>query len=80
MIGRVSAHVTDADGQPIFHAEDSQLRYRILLKELDDKFLGIPESEEIAGRTEVFFGHGLREIEDEHQMADDASLEGRGVS
>lgn len=76
----VSAHITDADGQPVFHAENAQLRYRVLFEELDDKLLGKAQSQEVACRPEVFFCHGLREVEYEHQVADDASLERRGVA
>lgn len=38
------------------------------------------EGEEVPCWAEVFFGHGEGEVEDEEDVADDASLEGGGVA
>lgn len=79
MVVGIPAHVADANGQTVAHAYNSQLGDGILLKEFGDKFGGVSQRQKISCRTEVFFGHCYREVDDEDKMADDAPLEGSGV-
>lgn len=75
----VAAHVADADGEAVAHTDDAELRDGVLLEELGDEFLGVAKGEQVAGGQEVFLQHGGGEVDDEDQVADDASLEGCGV-
>lgn len=76
----VAAHVADADGDAVAHADDAELRDGVLLEVFGDEFAGVAEREEVSCGTEVFLDHGEGEVEDEHEVADDSSLEGRCVS
>lgn len=80
MVGGVSTHVTDANRDPIAHAEDTQVRDRVLLEELGDELRGIATGEDVSCRSEVFLHHGKREIQDQHEVANDASLQWRRIS
>lgn len=75
----VSRHVADTNGDSISHAYYAQLRDGVLFKIFTDKGLGVEEGQQVAGRSKVFFIHGQRHIEDEDEVADDASLERSGV-
>lgn len=75
----VAAHVADADGEAVAHADDAELGDGVLLEELGDEFLGVAKGEQVAGGQEVFLQHGGGEVDDEDEVADDASLEWCGV-
>ena len=79
VVGGVAAHVCDADGETVAHADDAELGDGVLFEELGDEILGVAEGEQVAGGEEVFLGHGGGEVDDEDEVADDASLEGGGV-
>jgi len=79
MLARVPTHITNAHRKAIPHANDSQLRDRVLLEELRYKFGGIPDREQISIGAQVFLGHRGGEVDDEDEMPDDAPLEGGGV-
>ena len=61
----IAAHVADADGKAVAHADDAELGDGVLLEELGDEVLGVTEGEQIAGGEEVFLRHGGGEIDDE---------------
>ncbi len=79
MGGGIARHVTDSGCDTIAHAYYSQLRYRVLLEELPNKGFGIRKRQEVPGGTKVFLDHGNGHVEDEDEVADDASLEGCSV-
>ena len=75
----VARHITNSDGETITHADDTELGDGILLEKLGDKFLAEAQSKEVACWAEIFFRHGGGEVDDEDQMANNASLEGSGI-
>lgn len=75
----VAAHVADANGEAVAHADDAELGDGVLLEELGDEFLGVAEGQQVAGWEEIFLGHGGGEVDDEDEVAYNASLEGCGV-
>lgn len=79
MVVGVSAHVRNAHSKAIAHADDAELRDRVLFEELGDEVAGVADGEEVAGGSEVFLLHCDGEVEDEDYMADNASLERGGV-
>jgi len=80
VLAGVPADVADAHRDAVAHADDAQLRDGVLLKVLGDEFRGVAEREEVARGTEVLLRHGEGEVEDQDQMPDDASLQGRCIS
>ena len=79
MVVGVSGHVTDAHRNAITHAYYAELGYRVLFEVLVNECRGVNEGQEVSSRPEIFLIHGKGDIEDEDEMADDASLEGCGV-
>jgi len=79
MLARVPTHITNAHRKAIPHANDCQLRDRVLLEELRYKFGGIPDREQISIGAQVLLCHCGGEVDDEDEMPDDAPLEGGGV-
>lgn len=79
VVVRVAAHVTNADCEAVAHADDAELGDGVLLEELGDEFLGVAEGEQVTGGEEVFLGHGGGKVNDEDEVAYDASLERCGV-
>lgn len=80
MLGRIPAHVADPHGDAVPHAHDAHLADGVLLKILFYKVDGVVECEEVAVRQQVLLGHGETHVEHQHQMSDDAALEGRRVA
>ncbi len=74
MMVRIPTHVANPDRKSVSHADDAQLRDRVLFEELGDKLLRVAECEEVARRTEVLLRHGGREVQDEDQVSYDAAL------
>ena len=74
MVYCVAAEIGYALCETIAHAYYAQLGYRVLLEEFCYERCCVAESEEEAGWSEVFLGHGEGEVENEDHVADDASL------
>lgn len=53
VVGGVAAHVGDADGEAVAHADEAQLRDGVLLEEFADEVLGVAQGELVARREEV---------------------------
>lgn len=64
VVGGVAAHVADADGQAVTHADHAELGDGVLFEELGYEFGGVAEGEQVAGGAEVFFRHGEGEVQD----------------
>ena len=79
MIARIATHVADSHRDPVAHADDAELGDGVLFEKLRDKLPHISESERVAGGPKIFLRHGGREVDDEDQMANDASLKRGGV-
>lgn len=74
VVVRIPAHVADPDRKPVSHADDAQLRDRVLFEKLRDKLLRVAECEEVSRRTEVLLRHGGGEVQDEDQVSYNAAL------
>ena len=58
MVGGVTSHLADAEGDAVAHADDGELRDRVLLEVLADEFAGAGDGQLVAGGSEVALGHG----------------------
>ncbi len=79
MVARIPTHVAHTHSNSVAHAYDAELGDRVLLEKLRDELPHIAQSESVPCGPKVFLRHGRRQVNDEDQMADNASLDGGGV-
>ena len=79
MLGWVAGEGRDVNADTVMHTHDTELGDGVLLEEFGYELLQICEHEHVTAWTEVFLVHRHRYIEDEDEMADDASLERCGI-